>query len=69
MRWIMSLLDTPKYLVIMNNYCNCFGEELKAKAPPKQRPGKSINCLSRLKGIAKLNRLNSKLTRGENSKQ
>ena len=47
----MSLLDTPKYLVIMNNYCNCFGEELKAKAPPKLRHGKSINFLSRLQAV------------------
>ena len=61
----MSLLHTLKYLMIMNNYFNCFGEELKAKARPKLRPGKSINCLSRLKGVTQLNRPNSKFTRGK----
>ena len=68
MRWIMSPLDTPKHLVIMNNYCNCFGEELKAKAPPKLRHGKSINCLSRLKGVTQFNRPNSKFTKGKKLK-
>ena len=41
----MSLLHTPKYLVFMNSYCNCFGEELKAKAPPKTRMGTRYELL------------------------
>ena len=49
--------------------CNCFGDELKAKAPPETRPGKSINCLGRLKGFIQLNQQNSKFTRGKSSKQ
>jgi len=39
----------------VNDYCTCSGEELKAKAPPETRLGKSIIYLRgkirKLKGI------------------
>jgi len=42
-------------MYLVNNYCTCSGEELKAKAPPETRLGKTIIYLrgkiKKLKGI------------------
>ena len=42
-------------MYFVNDYCTCSGEELKAKAPPETRLGKSIIYLRgkirKLKGI------------------
>ena len=60
----MSLLLYPKCFVIVKMLkCNCYGEDLKAKAPPETRTGTQYEFLTKKDELRRL-RTSTALNKG-----